>query len=120
MSSDTPKEVRIRALEDTELVFIHAKTNFLKFLEQTPQEAFYLFSFIIAETNRRLITANRQIIANYEIDKTINELETIDTKSIFSLIDKIRSIIGCSYLLYLEKNPYVHDTVVLKYDTRLK
>ena len=120
ISSETPKEVRIKALEDSELVFINAKVDFIKFLETNPQEAFYLFSFIIAETNKRLLTANMQIIANYEIDKTINELETIDTKSIFLLIDKIRSIVWCSYLLYLEKNEFVQDTMVLKYDTRLK
>ena len=120
ISSDTPKEVRIRAMEETELLYINGKSDFLKFLELHPQEAFYLFSFIISETNKRLITANRQIIANYEIDKTINELEILDMKSIFLLIDKIRAIVGCSYLLYLEKNPYVIETMILKYDTRLK
>jgi hypothetical protein len=49
--------------------------------------------FIIAETNRRLLFANREITANYEIDKTINSLESIDMKSFFILLDKIRAIV---------------------------
>lgn len=120
LNSSDPKEARIRALEDTELIFINGKIDLLKYLESSPQEAFYLFSFIISESNKRVLAANRQIIANYEVDKTINEIEKIDSKSIFFLIDKIRSIVGCSYLLFLEKNPYVTETMILKYDTRLK
>lgn len=119
-SSDLPKEVRIRAIEDSELIFIDSKIDFPKFNLENPSDSLYLFSYIIAETNKRLLTANKQIIGNFEINKTISELETIDFKSICMIIDKIRSIVGCSYLLYLEKNPYIEATMILKYDTRIK
>lgn len=120
LSSDAPKEVRIRAIDSVELLCINAKTEFPQFLGQNPSEALYLFGFIVAETNKRLLAANKQIIGTYEINKTISEIETIDNKSVFMLIDKIRAIAGCSYLLFLEKNPYVENTMVLKYDTRMK
>jgi hypothetical protein len=45
---------------------------------------------IVLETNKRLLEANKLIASNYEIEKHINKLKKIDSKSIFHLIEQVK------------------------------
>ncbi|NUJ97910.1 cyclic nucleotide-binding domain-containing protein [Candidatus Gracilibacteria bacterium] len=120
INGDDVKEVRVIALEKTSLLSINAKEGLEKFIQEEPKEGFLLLKEIIDISNKRILSANKELTANYEIDKYINQIEKIDLKNIFLLIDKIKSVIGCSYIIYLENNEFVKNMLVLKYDTRFK
>jgi len=114
------KEVRAIAIENTELLALDTKKDFQEFIEENPHEGFLFIREIINVSNQRLLAANKEITASYEIDKYINKIENIDWKNIFLLIDRIKSIVGCNYILYLESNEAIKNILILKYDTRFK
>lgn len=116
--SDQTKEASIKALEKTEVLKIDAKNELKKYIEENPVYWYELLKIIILETNKRLLEANKLIASNYEIEKTINSLKTIDLKSIFWLIDRIKNILDVDYILYIEKHPILENFLQLKYDSR--
>lgn len=116
----SPKEVSIRALENSEILKIDAKHELKKYIEENPIIWYELLKHVIVETNKRLLEANKMIASNYEIEKTINALNKIDLKSIFWLIDKIKDIVDVDYIIYLEKHPVMDGFLQLKYDSRFK
>lgn len=117
-TSSIAKEALVKILEDTSLICINWKTWIQDFLQKYPKEWFELLSYIIENTNKRLVLANRIITANYEIVKSITEIENINDKSIFNLIEKIKLITDFDYVLYFELNQVMNDYIILKYDTR--
>ncbi len=117
-TSSTAKEALVKTLEDTSLICINWKIWMQDFIQKYPKEWFELLSYIIENTNKRLVLANRLITANYEIVKSIIEIESISDKSIFNLIEKIKLITDLDYVLYFELNQVMNDYIVLKYDTR--
>lgn len=118
--NSNPKEVQIRANEDTMLLYINGKTDLKKFIESNPSDWYELMKYIIIKWNERLLSSNKEITINYEINKAINSIDKIDLKNIFMLIDFIRLIIGCNYILYLEDNEVYENILTLRYDTRTK
>ncbi|NDK08373.1 cyclic nucleotide-binding domain-containing protein [Candidatus Gracilibacteria bacterium] len=118
ITSSGSKEALVKSIEDTNLIFINGKTGLQDFVQKYPKEGLELLSYIIDNTNKRLVLANRLITANYEIVKSIIEIENINDKGIFNLIEKIKLITGFDYILYLEVNQVMNDYIVLKYDTR--
>lgn len=118
VTSFLPKDVQILVLEDSSLLKINAKTGIRNFITKEPIKWLELLKYIIALTNKRLLSANEQIIANYEMNKTILEIDKIDNDSIFRLIDKFRYIIWCDYILYYKSNPFLPNYTTLSYDTR--
>lgn len=119
VTSFLPKDVRIIVKEDVLLLKIEAKEWIRSFIQKYPVKWLELMKYIIALTNRRLLSANRQIIANYEMNKNILEIDKIDNRSIFLLIEKFKYIIWCEYILYFKSNPYLPNYTTLVYDTRL-
>lgn len=117
-TSSIAKEALVKILEDTSLICINWKIWIQDFLQKYPKEWFELLSYIIENTNKRLVLANRIITANYEIVKSIIEIENINDKSIFNLIEKIKLITDFDYVLYFELNQVMNDYIILKYDTR--
>lgn len=115
-----PKEVQIRANEDTTLLYINWKTDLKKFIESSPADGYELMKYIIIKWNERLLSSNKEVTINYEINKAINSVDKIDLKNIFMLIDFIRLIIGCNYILYLENNEVYENILTLRYDSRGK
>lgn len=118
ITSSWSKEALVKSIEDTNLIFINWKTWLQDFVQKYPKEWLELLSYIIDNTNKRLVLANRLITANYEIVKSIIEIENINDKGIFNLIEKIKLITWFDYILYLEVNQVMNDYIVLKYDTR--
>lgn len=118
LTSSIPKEALVKCLEDTTLISINWKAWLQSLVEKYPKEWVELLSYIIENTNKRLVLANRLITANYEIVKSIIEIENINDKSIFGLIEKIKLITGFDYILYFEVNQVMNDYIVFKYDTR--
>lgn len=116
--ADLSKEASIKALEDSQILKIDAKNDLKKFIEENPVYWYELLKIIILESNKRLLEANKLIASSYEIEKTINSLKSIDLKSIFWLIDKIKNILDVDYILYLEKHPVLDNFLQLKYDSR--
>lgn len=115
-----PKEVQIRANEDTELLYINGKNDLKKFIESSPNEWYEIMKYIILKWNERLLSSNKEVTINYEINKAINSIDKIDLKNIFMLIDFIRLIIWCNYILYLENNDIYENILTMRYDTRTK
>jgi len=120
VTSFLPKDVKIVVVEDVLLLKIDAKDWIRNFIKEYPIKWLELMKYIIALTNKRLLSANEQIIANYEMNKNILEIDKIDSKSIFLLIEKFKYIIWGDYILYFKSNPYLPNYTTLAYDTRLK
>jgi hypothetical protein len=118
LSSSIPKEALVKTLEQTSLLYINWKEWLQKFIEKYPKEWLELLGYIIDITNKRLVVSNKLITANYEIVKSIIEIENVNDKNIFYLIEKIKLITGYNYILFLEINPVMSDYLILKYDTR--
>ena len=118
LNSNIPKEAVLRAVEYTKLIYINWKIWLQNFIEKYPKEWFELLLYIIDSTNKRLVLANKLITANHEIVKSIIEIEDINDKSIFLVIDKIKLVTGYDYILYFEVNQVVNDFLLFKYDTR--
>lgn len=114
----TKKEALIKALEKTEVLAIDAKKDLKKFIEENPSIWYELLKHIITETNKRLLESNKIITTNYEIEKQVKALTSIDRKSIFGLIDKIKMIADVDYILYVEKHQVLDNFFTLKYDSR--
>ncbi len=112
------KENLIKALENTEVLAIDGKNDLKKFIEESPSLWYEILKHIITQTNKRLQEANKLITNNYEIEKEINNLKTIDQKSIFWLIDKSQKIVWVDYILYFEKHQIMENFLILKYDSR--
>lgn len=115
---DSRKEALIKALENSEVLAINAKTDLKKFIEENPTIWYELLKHIIIETNKRLLESNKIITINYEIEKQVKSLTTIDRKSIFGLINKIKAIADVDYILYIEKHQVMDNFFILKYDSR--
>jgi len=120
LNNSNPKEVKIVAKRKTILLSINAKDWINSFSEKYPKEWLNLLKYIIYLSNKRLLESNTLITATYKISKEIIELEQINNKKIFELIDKLKEIIDVSYILYFEKNPVMENFIKLKYDTRKK
>lgn len=117
-SSEQAKEARVLVLEDVKLLYINWKNWLQKFIEKFPKEWLDLLNFIVDSTNKRLLKANKLITANFEIAKSIIDIEKINDKNIFLIIDKIKLITWYDYILFFEINPVVTHYLSLKYDTR--
>lgn len=113
------KEVSIFAQEDTSLLKIDAKNDFPQFVNMYPKESFSILKSIISITNSRLLRANREITANYEITNAINSLQRVDNETIFSLLESFRKILKCDFLFFFEKNTVIENYYTLRYDTRV-
>lgn len=113
-----PKEAKIVCLEDARLLQIDLKMDLKKFLEDNPSIGFELMKHIIVETNNRLNEVNRLFAANYELEKTINNLKSIDLKGIFMILERIKAILDVDYILYFEKHAVLENFLTLRYDSR--
>jgi len=118
LSSSDAKQVKIIASKETNLLYIDAKIDFLDFMKKYPEEAKDILVNIISITNKRTLTWNKYITSVYEINKSINEISSINFKEIFKILDKINLILEWKYLLFLETNPIDDKYLTLKYDSR--
>jgi len=112
------KEVSILALEETRLLYIDAKNDFLEFIKENPELSKDILVEIISIINKRTLDANKYITSVYEINKSINNIEKINYLEIFKILDKINIILNWDYILYLEVNPIDNTYLTLKYDSR--
>lgn len=114
-----PKEVKILALEETKVLYIEAKKDFMKFLENFPSQARDILVYIISITNERVLASNKYITSIYEINKSIRDLKEITLKEIFILFEKIKIIMDSEIILFFEKNSVMKEFLTLKYDSRI-
>lgn len=120
LNDNKPKEVKIIAKRKSILLSINAKNWLNNFSKEYPEQWLNLLKYIIFLWNKRLLESNTLITTTYKISKEIIELEKINNKNIFLLLDKVKEITDISYILYFEKNPVVNNYIKLKYDTRKK
>lgn len=117
-TSQIPKEVTIKSLENCEVFYIQANQDLKKFVCENPEIGYELMSHIILETNTRLLEVNSLFTSNYEIEKAINNIKQVNIRNIFWLLDKIKHITKVDYILYFEKHQILENFLTLKYDTR--
>lgn len=115
-----PKENSVVAKENSLLLFINWDKWIENFINKHPIEWLNLLRHIISITNKRLLSSNKLITVNHEVVKSIMQIENINEKNIFMVIDKIKLITWYDYILFLEANPVVNNYYTLKYDTREK
>ncbi len=117
LSNKNPKEVQVLAKRDTILLSINAKNDFPIFLQKFPEEWYKLLISIIDIANTRLLRANRELTANYEVSQAISHIEKIDTQAICKLLETFSSILQVEQILYFERNRVMPDYYKLKYDS---
>ena len=120
LNSDKPKQVKMVANRKTLLLSINATQGLQDFSNKYPDEWLNLLKYIIHISNTRLLKSNELITANYKVTQEILKIENINNKNIFTLIDKLESIINIDYTLFLEKNAVLENYLVIKYDSREK
>lgn len=120
LNSSNKKEVNIIANRKTILLSINAKQWLNEFWLKYQEDAINLLKYIIYLSNKRLSEANYLITASYKISKEILELQDINNKNIFLLIEKIKEIITVDHIMYYENSPVMENYIILKYDTRIK
>lgn len=118
LNHSEPKQVWICANSDTQLLSIDAKKWIEDFLVHSPKEALQFLKQIIDLGNKRVLKANSQITATYEMNHAILELESVNNKSVFHLLDTFKNIVHADFILFLEKNPVIDSYLNVKYDTR--
>lgn len=119
LNSDWPKQARIIASYDCNLLSIWADSLIWDFSIKHKKEAFDLLRYIIYLWNKRLSEANYLITANYTITQEIKNLDKISLKNIFKIIEKLKESIWNIDIVYYEINPVMEKFLTLKYDTRL-
>jgi len=108
------KEVRIRASRETTLLKISGDI-FVDFVRDFPSESYGLLIHIIAHANERLLRANSEITANYEISQAIAHIEDFSTESIEKLLETMQVILESERIMYLEKNTIIDWYYKIKY-----
>ncbi len=114
------KQVNAIAISNTILLKIGCQEKIKEFFLKFPLEWIKLLKHIIFISNKRLLKINREITTNYEINKNISEIKNINFESIFEIIEKMKELMLCTYILLFEKSPSFKDYYILRYDTRLK
>ena len=118
LTRDEKKEVQVQAHRESILLCIDAKTDFSKFMSESPDAWYELLLAIIDLGNKRLLRANREVTANYEVSKAISNIYDITQKSIFELLQKFQQILEWEQILYFEKNIVMHEYYKLKYNSQ--
>lgn len=120
LNSDKPKQVKMVTSKKTVLLSINALNWLNNFSKKHPKEWLNLLKYIIHISNNRLLKSNELITANYKVTQEILQIEEVNNKNIFLLIDKLEDIINIDYSLYLEKNAVLDNYLIIKYDSREK
>lgn len=120
LNSSNMKEVNITANRKTILLSIDAKQWLDEFWKKYQSDALSLLKYIIFLSNKRLSESNYLITATYKISKEILELQEVNYKNIFLLIESIKEIIWVDHIIYYESSPVMENYIILKYDTRKK
>ncbi len=115
-TNSKPKEVLVKSVENTKLIFIQAK-NLDNFLEKYPTQTKNFLLEIIETINKRVNIWNKYITSIYEINKMVNNLQKINYLEIFKIFEKIKLIMWVKFLIYLEKNPVIENIFSYKYNS---
>lgn len=118
LSNNNPKEVRIKAVENTTLLRIDAKNDFEEFLKKYPKDWIILLSQIIDISNKRLLESNFLITSSHTITKYISEIWEFNNKNLFDIIDKLLTIYSSKFIIYIEKSPVFDNIFILRYNTK--
>lgn len=117
LSRQEPKQVRIKAHRESILLRIDGQKDLPKFIEDHPKEWYKLLLTIVDIANMRLLRANRELTANYELSRAISQISQIDMKSIIELLSKCQEILEVDQILYFEKNMVMDEYYKLKYNS---
>ena len=120
LSNTNPKEVQIVANRDTTLLYIEGQKEFPKFVTRFPIEWYALLTTIIDIANTRLLRANKELTANYEVNVAISKIKEISLTSIYKLLLIFESILWVDQVMFFEKNLVMEDYYKLKYDSKNK
>jgi CRP-like cAMP-binding protein len=120
LSNNKPKEVKISANRETILLSIEWKKAFPKFVSAFPKDGYSLLITIIDIANTRLLKANSELTANYEVNIAISKIRDISMSSIYKLLLIFESIIWVDQIMYFEKNLVMDEYYKLRYDSKNK
>ncbi len=120
LKNNNPKQVKVVAVENSELLCIDWRSWIKKFIEDNTDLWLKLLTHIIDIMHWRTLEANSIITATYEINKKISDIDKVDFSVIFWIIDDIKDIIWCDYIVFLEKNEFIDNAIILRYNTMFK
>lgn len=117
LSASVPKQVQIRALQDSTLYSISAH-EFKEFATTYPEIGYELMLEIIKLGNHRLLVANKEITSNYEVNLAISKIKDFTSTTIYKLLIIFQGILDVDQIMYFEKNLVMDTYFKLKYDSR--
>lgn len=120
LTHKSKKEVQVRAISESIILSIDTTHDFPSFVKSHPQAAYHLLLKIIELSNKRLLQANSQLTAHYEISKAISKMWKIDFKSITELLEIFQSIMQAEAIVYIEKNFALEGYYKIRYNSSLK
>ncbi len=120
LSNKNPKEVQVVANRNTILLKIEGKKQFPQFVSKFPKEGYQLLTTIIEIANNRLLRANKELTANYEVNIAISKIKDISLSSIYKLLVAFESILWVDQVLFFEKNLVMDSYYKLKYNSKKK
>lgn len=118
LSNNHPKEVRIKANRDTVLLKIHGREKFPEFVSHFPREWYALLTTVIEIANTRLLRANKELTANYEVNIAISKIKDISMTSVYKLLLIFESILWVDQIMFFEKNLVMDNYYKLKYNSK--
>lgn len=118
LSHNNPKEVQIIANRETTLLAIEWKTAFPNFVSAFPELGYIFLTTVIDIANTRLLRANSELTANYEVNVAISKIKDISMASIYKLLLIFESILKVDQIMYFEKNLVMDEYYKLRYDSK--
>lgn len=118
LSGSKEKEVQIVANRKTVLLSIKWKKEFPAFVNEFPQDWYSLLTTIIDIANTRLLRANKELTANYEVNVAISKIKDVSMSSIYKLLLIFESILQVDQIMYFEKNLVMDEYYKLRYDSK--
>jgi len=112
-----PKEVRVRAESDSQLLSIRGGSAFETFVKNEPRLWYTVMLGIISLSNERILKSNKEITANHEINLAISKIKDFSLDAIYKLIIIIQGILEVDQIMYFEKNLVMDHYFKLRYDS---
>lgn len=120
LSNNDQKQVQIIANRNTTLLAIEWKKDFPNFVNAFPRDGYTLLTTIIDIANTRLLRANKELTANYEVNIAISKIKDISMSSIYKLLLIFESILWVDQIMYFEKNIVMDEYYKLRYNSKSK
>jgi len=120
LSHSEEKQVRIIARSESKVLKIDGRKDFPNFIKEHPDLGYQILIEIIDMSNKRLLQANKQVTANFEVNNAISKIKDVSNTSIYKLLLIFESILGVDQIMFFEKNVAMDEYFKCKFNSKNK